>query len=90
MKEKLLDNITDITKAAIMESILGLGCIFQQQGFMELQDMPDIINEMESELRNSNTENFKRKIRGQHPDRWNSLDDAEENEIMGEVEEEED
>eukprot|EP00972_Heterocapsa_arctica_P068784 10165457-Heterocapsa_arctica.AAC.1 len=54
---------------------------------MELKDMPDIINEMESDLRNFNTESFKHKIRGQHPDRGNPLGDPEENDVMGEIEE---
>eukprot|EP00972_Heterocapsa_arctica_P114135 16440912-Heterocapsa_arctica.AAC.1 len=75
-KEMLLDSITDITNTAIVESILGLGYVFKHKGFMELKDMPDIINGMESELRNFNTENFKHKIRGQHPDRWNTLENA--------------
>eukprot|EP00972_Heterocapsa_arctica_P028220 4151402-Heterocapsa_arctica.AAC.1 len=43
--------ITARTKAAIIESILGLGCIFAKEGFEELKDMPDIINEVEKGLR---------------------------------------
>eukprot|EP00972_Heterocapsa_arctica_P114724 16443969-Heterocapsa_arctica.AAC.1 len=88
-KEKLLGTITIRTKAAIIENILGLGHIFKQKGYEELKDMPSIINEMEAELRDSNSENFHHKIRGQRPDRWNDLGIAEENEIMAEAEEEE-
>eukprot|EP00972_Heterocapsa_arctica_P105162 15495983-Heterocapsa_arctica.AAC.1 len=67
-KEELLDQLSIRTKAAIIESILGLGHIFKQQGYKELKDMPDIIHEMETDLRNYNTENYKHKIRGQQPD----------------------
>eukprot|EP00972_Heterocapsa_arctica_P077363 11409923-Heterocapsa_arctica.AAC.1 len=50
--------------------------------------MADIINEMEMELRNFNAEDFYHKSRGHPPDRWNDLNNAEENEIMAEAEEE--
>eukprot|EP00972_Heterocapsa_arctica_P106903 15747351-Heterocapsa_arctica.AAC.1 len=41
---------------------------------------------MESDLRNYNTESYKHKIRGQHPD-GNALGEPEENHIMGKIEE---
>eukprot|EP00972_Heterocapsa_arctica_P093759 13830250-Heterocapsa_arctica.AAC.1 len=50
--------------------------------------MTEITNEMETELRNFNAEDYIHKRRGQHPDRWNDLDNAEDNEIMAEAEEE--
>eukprot|EP00972_Heterocapsa_arctica_P030053 4429585-Heterocapsa_arctica.AAC.1 len=48
--------------------------------------MPDIINEMDIDLRNYSTENYKHKIRGQHPD-GTALGDPAYNYIMGEIEE---
>eukprot|EP00972_Heterocapsa_arctica_P037436 5510224-Heterocapsa_arctica.AAC.1 len=58
--------ITDRTKAAIIESILGLGYIFTNRRYEELIDMPDIINLMETGLREFKTENSRHKERGQH------------------------
>eukprot|EP00972_Heterocapsa_arctica_P102789 15150742-Heterocapsa_arctica.AAC.1 len=55
-------------KAAIIESILELGYIFKHKGYEESKDMPDIISEMEKDLRDFKSENFKHKNRGQHPD----------------------
>eukprot|EP00972_Heterocapsa_arctica_P050189 7381682-Heterocapsa_arctica.AAC.1 len=48
--------------------------------------MPDIINEMETYLRNDSTANYKHKVRGQHPDGTAQGDPAE-NQIMGEIDE---
>eukprot|EP00972_Heterocapsa_arctica_P092755 13679221-Heterocapsa_arctica.AAC.1 len=62
-KEELLDQLSVRTKAAIIQSILGLGYIFKELGDKELKDMPDIINDMETDLRNYSTDNYKHKIR---------------------------
>eukprot|EP00972_Heterocapsa_arctica_P052602 7739444-Heterocapsa_arctica.AAC.1 len=51
MAEGIMDNISVRTKAAIIESILGFGYMFKHKGYEELDDMPDIINEMEKDLR---------------------------------------
>eukprot|EP00972_Heterocapsa_arctica_P104756 15437777-Heterocapsa_arctica.AAC.1 len=82
MKEVILDIISVRTKAAIIESILGLGYIYKNNGYEELKDMPDIINEMETDLRDFKPENFKHKNRGQHPD---TVEGREDNNIMGDT-----
>eukprot|EP00972_Heterocapsa_arctica_P108248 15940777-Heterocapsa_arctica.AAC.1 len=83
-KTKILEYYVEIsmdTKAAIIESILGQGYLFTKTGYKELKDMPDIINEMEKDLRSYRHKNFKREKRGQHPD---TVDTWKDGEIMGE------
>ncbi len=62
----IVNEISQRTKAGIVLSILGLGHIFKQQGFVELSDLPHIINFQETELR-INDMRMTHKIRGQHP-----------------------
>eukprot|EP00972_Heterocapsa_arctica_P001337 195855-Heterocapsa_arctica.AAC.1 len=42
----------------ILESILGLGAIFEEHGFAELEDLPEIIVEIEEGLKRQRT-NFR-------------------------------
>eukprot|EP00972_Heterocapsa_arctica_P113186 16435854-Heterocapsa_arctica.AAC.1 len=83
-EEQLLHIINTRTKAAIIHIILGLGHIFRQQGHEYLSDMPDIINLLETELRNFNTEDFIHKNRGQHPEPRSDQQETEDNDIMTE------
>eukprot|EP00972_Heterocapsa_arctica_P098368 14516879-Heterocapsa_arctica.AAC.1 len=57
--------------------------ISDKTGDEELIDMPDIINFMETGLREFKTENFRHKERGQHTGTVESWDDYE---IMGDTE----
>eukprot|EP00972_Heterocapsa_arctica_P043168 6364624-Heterocapsa_arctica.AAC.1 len=82
MEEFTLE-ITYRAKAAIIESILGLGYIFTNKGFEDLRDMPDIVNDMENGLISFQPANFKHKMRGPHPVTVESWEDSE---IMGDTE----
>eukprot|EP00972_Heterocapsa_arctica_P115939 16450488-Heterocapsa_arctica.AAC.2 len=76
--------ISDRTEAAIIESILGLGYISTNRGEEELIDMPDIINLMETGLREFNAAIFRHKERGHHEAAVEAWDDYE---MMGDTEE---
>eukprot|EP00972_Heterocapsa_arctica_P009839 1448618-Heterocapsa_arctica.AAC.1 len=65
------------TKAAVIESILGLGYIVAKKGYKSLKDMPDIINAVEKDLISFHHKNFKHKMKGQHPvtmESWKDYD----------------
>eukprot|EP00972_Heterocapsa_arctica_P061154 9017545-Heterocapsa_arctica.AAC.1 len=80
---KCMEEFVDITvrtKPAIIESILGLGYIYAKEGYEELKDMPDIINEAEKGLRSYQHKDYKHTNRGQHPFTKESWKDYE---VMG-------
>eukprot|EP00972_Heterocapsa_arctica_P026390 3885735-Heterocapsa_arctica.AAC.1 len=65
------------TKAAIIESIMGLGIIYAEK-YEELEDIPDIINEIEKGLRSFNNRDYQHKKRGQHTStevKWEEVDE---------------
>ena len=62
----IINEISQKTKASIVQSTLGLGHIYRQQGFVELSDLPHIVNFMETELRFHDMR-MTHKTRGQHP-----------------------
>eukprot|EP00972_Heterocapsa_arctica_P052033 7656154-Heterocapsa_arctica.AAC.1 len=64
----ILNQINRRTKADIMLSILGLGHIFREQRHPELQDMPDMINLLETELRKFDMDDYTHQARGQYPE----------------------
>eukprot|EP00972_Heterocapsa_arctica_P059646 8795921-Heterocapsa_arctica.AAC.1 len=69
----ILNEINRITKANIIQRILGLGHIFRQQRHPELADMPNIVNCLEAELRFHDMKII-HKTRGQHPQPWNHVE----------------
>eukprot|EP00972_Heterocapsa_arctica_P112536 16432360-Heterocapsa_arctica.AAC.1 len=66
----ILNEIDRTTKANIVQSILGLGQIFRQQRHLELADLPDIVNFLETELICFDMKII-HKTRGQRPQPWN-------------------
>ena len=62
----IINEINMRTKASIVQSILGLGHIYRQQGFIELRNLPHIVNLLETELRFHHLR-MTHKTRGQHP-----------------------
>eukprot|EP00972_Heterocapsa_arctica_P062634 9236203-Heterocapsa_arctica.AAC.1 len=62
----IINEINIRTKANIVMSILGLGRIHRQQGFVELKDLPFIVGLIETELRFHDMR-MTHKTRGQHP-----------------------
>eukprot|EP00972_Heterocapsa_arctica_P114372 16442116-Heterocapsa_arctica.AAC.1 len=79
----IISEINQRTKANIIQSILGLGHIYRQHGFIELLNLPQIVNDLETELRYHDMR-MMHKTRGQHPagpsgsNQW----EDEDNEIM--------
>eukprot|EP00972_Heterocapsa_arctica_P006911 1011180-Heterocapsa_arctica.AAC.1 len=57
-------------EGAILESILGLGAIFEEHGFTELEDMPELVVDIEEGLKT-----HKRNIRAHNPRRTDWLSD---------------
>jgi hypothetical protein len=72
----IIDDINQITKANIMQSILGLGQIYREQVFTELLDLPHIVNYLETELRYHDMQ-INHKQRGQHPMNYQPMEDHE-------------
>jgi hypothetical protein len=65
--ENSLKHLPEITKANIILSILGLGLIYRQHRHQELEDLPEMVNYLETLLRKKSESNIAHKLRGQRP-----------------------